>query len=106
MVCNDTLCAVCTNNPQCRQCKRRLPPGLFPAGEDTCKTCQRKRDDGTRRTALNGIVIEEDLHVAETGADVEVFLQENADQMMAILHRALEDQMQVTASKSLTDILL
>lgn len=93
MVSSGTLCVVCTGNPQCRQCKRRLPPGLFPVGEDTCKTCQRKLDNGTRRTALHGMVIEEDIPVGETDADVEVFLQENADQMMGILHRALEDQM-------------
>ena len=86
MVSSGTPCVVCTGNPQCRQCKRRLPPGLFPVGEDTCK------DNRTRRTALHGMVIEEDIPVGETDADVEVFLQENADQMMAILHRALEDQ--------------
>jgi len=66
------LCRICTDNPECRRCHRRLPLHLFEGDSDQCRACRRINPNNLRRFALGHLVREavwtgqpEDIDVAE-----------------------------------------
>jgi len=52
------LCRICTDNPECRRCHRRLPPYLFEGDGDLCRACWRINPNNLRRFALGSLVRE------------------------------------------------
>ena len=52
------LCRICTDNPECRRCHRRLPPHLFEGDGDLCRACRRINPNNLRRFALGSLVRE------------------------------------------------
>ena len=51
-------CRICTDNPECRRCHRRLPPHLFEGDGDLCRACRRINPNNLRRFALGSLVRE------------------------------------------------
>jgi hypothetical protein len=92
-MCEHDLCTVCCRKPECVQCKRRLSPDSFEEDSLICGACHRKQQNGSRRTALDGIVTEYDITTSEFDSDFELFMQNNEETIMSFLQQILNSQM-------------
>jgi hypothetical protein len=85
--CDGTYCTICRDLRECERCSRHLPPSLFTQRNDVCDTCARKSQQPRVRTAVDRIVEEHEIPVADNDGDLHVFMDEHED----IVLRTLKD---------------
>jgi hypothetical protein len=85
--CDGTYCTICRDLRECVRCSRRLPLRLFTQRDDVCDTCARKSQQPRVRTAVDRIVEEHEIPVADNASDLHVFMDEHED----IVLRTVED---------------
>jgi hypothetical protein len=77
--CDGTYCTICRDLRECERCSRRLPLRLFTQCDGVCDTCARKCQQPRVRTAVDRMVEEHEIPVADNVGDLHVFMDENED---------------------------
>jgi hypothetical protein len=88
--CDGTYCTICRDQRECERCSRRLPPRLFTQRDDVCNICVRKSQQPRVRTAVDRIVEEHEIPVADNAGDLHVFLDEHEDAVLRTLVDAVD----------------
>jgi hypothetical protein len=88
--CDGTYCTKCRDLRECVRCSRRLPSRLFTQRDDVCDTCARKCQQPRVRTAVDRIVEEHEIPVADNAGDLHVFLDEHEEVVMRMLVDAVK----------------
>jgi hypothetical protein len=83
--CDGTYCTICHDLRECERCSRRLPPRLFTECDDVCDICARESQQPRVRTAVDRIVEELEIPVADNAGDLLVFLDEHEDVVLRTL---------------------
>jgi hypothetical protein len=85
--CDGTYCTICRDLRECVRCSRRRPPRLFTQRDDVWDICVRKSQQPRVRTAVDRIVEEHEIPVADNAGDLHVFMDEHED----VVLRTVED---------------
>jgi len=84
---------LCTDNRQCRRCRRRLPIHLFQG--DLCRACRNIDPSHIGRYALGGYV-EEHVFLGDNGdVSVDDFVRRHADAVASTFNEAKNKHMYV-----------
>ena len=87
--CDENYCNICSGLRECQLCGRRLSERLFTLNDTVCDICTRKNQHANVRTAIGGIVEEQEIPTLETDSDLHIFMDQHENEIMQSLEQAV-----------------